>query len=283
MKTTFVFTGARNFKNILQGFVSKVNLSIYDYNILFLTNENTNLTKEDLPQDISYSITVFDNYSTENEMIEYLFQNEKLENVIIVKNSYQNINFEDFNRILKEAQKGREVVISKQNKQENFFTKIWKNIKKFVIKSLFGFKIYDAEADIVFLNPLAVSIIKQSPKRSAMFVNINSWAGLEPFEVLISSQPKNKSQIKTSKTFYISLITSSIILLGMLIGHVIFSVFKIKLTFLLLLTYILLEIVLFGFIIFYVFKMLFLKKYGKLNFINEAILTQTINNNIEGD
>ena len=116
-----------------------------------------------------------------------------------------------------------------------------------------------------------------------MFVNMNSWAGLEPFDVLISSQPKNKSQLKTSKTFYISLITASIILLGMLIGHVIFSVFKIKLPFLVLLTYILLEIVLFGFIMFYVFKMLFLKKYGKLNFINEAILTQTINNNIEGD
>ena len=195
MKTTFVFTGKRNYKKILEGFQSKVNLSTYDYDILFLDNELRSNTNElgTLFPDLSFKIMIFDNYSTENEMVEYLFQNQNLNDVIIVKSSYENINFEDFNNILKEASKGRDIVVSKQNKQANFFSKVWKNIKKFVVRYLFGFKMYNSEADIIYLSPLAVSIVKQSPKRSAMFTKMNTWAGLEAYEVLIMEQPKQKS------------------------------------------------------------------------------------------
>ena len=39
-------------------------------------------------------------------------------------------------------------------------------------------------------------------------------------------------------------------------------------------------VLIFGFFTFYGLKALFIKKYGKLNFINEAILTQTIDNTL---
>lgn len=282
MKTTFVFTGKRNYKKILEGFQSKVNLSTYDYDILFLDNElrsNTN-ELETLFPDLSFKIMIFDNYSTENEMVEYLFQNENLNDVIIVKSSYENINFEDFNNILKEASKGRDIVVSKQNKPANFFSKVWKNIKKFVVRYLFGFKMYNSEADIIYLSPLAVSIVKQSPKRSAMFTKMNTWAGLEAYEVLIMEQPKQKSEIKLSKNYLLSLISAAAVFLGMIVGNILFSVLNVKLPFLAMLSYILVEVLIFGVFTFYGLKALFIKKYGKLNFINEAILTQTIDNTL---
>lgn len=282
MKTTFVFTGKRNYKKILEGFQSKVNLSTYDYDILFLDNELRYNTSElgTLFPDLSFKIMIFDNYSTENEMVEYLFQNQNLNDVIIVKSSYENINFEDFNNILKEASKGRDIVVSKQNKQANFFSKVWKNIKKFVVRYLFGFKMYNSEADIIYLSPLAVSIVKQSPKRSAMFTKMNTWAGLEAYEVLIMEQPKQKSEIKLSKNYLLSLISAAAVFLGMIVGNILFSVLNVKLPFLAMLSYILVEVLIFGFFTFYGLKALFIKKYGKLNFINEAILTQTIDNTL---
>ena len=87
MKTTFVFTGKRNYKKVLEGFKSKVNLSTYDYNIIFLDNalQPGSEELENLFPDISHKIMIFDSYSTENEMIEYLFQNENLNDVVIVK------------------------------------------------------------------------------------------------------------------------------------------------------------------------------------------------------
>ncbi|MCI5797461.1 MAG: hypothetical protein MR024_02400 [Firmicutes bacterium] len=282
MKTTFVFTGKRNYKKILEGFQSKVNLSTYDYDILFLDNELRSNTSElgTLFPDLSFKIMIFDNYSTENEMVEYLFQNQNLNDVIIVKSSYENINFEDFNNILKEASKGRDIVVSKQNKQANFFSKVWKNIKKFVVRYLFGFKMYNSEADIIYLSPLAVSIVKQSPKRSAMFTKMNAWAGLEAYEVLIMEQPKQKSEIKLSKNYLLSLISAAAVFLEMIVGNILFSVLNVKLPFLAMLSYILVEVLIFGFFTFYGLKALFIKKYGKLNFINEAILTQTIDNTL---
>lgn len=282
MKTTFVFTGKRNYKKILEGFQSKVNLSTYDYDILFLDNELRSNTNElgTLFPDLSFKIMIFDNYSTENEMVEYLFQNQNLNDVIIVKSSYENINFEDFNNILKEASKGRDIVVSKQNKQANFFSKVWKNIKKFVVRYLFGFKMYNSEADIIYLSPLAVSIVKQSPKRSAMFTKMNTWAGLEAYEVLIMEQPKQKSEIKLSKNYLLSLIFAAAVFLGMIVGNILFSVLNVKLPFLAMLSYILVEVLIFGFFTFYGLKALFIKKYGKLNFINEAILTQNIDNTL---
>lgn len=282
MKTTFVFTGKRNYKKILEGFQSKVNLSTYDYDILFLDNELRSNTNElgTLFPDLSFKIMIFDNYSTENEMVEYLFQNQNLNDVIIVKSSYENINFEDFNNILKEASKGRDIVVSKQNKQANFFLKVWKNIKRFVVRYLFGFKMYNSEADIIYLSPLAVSIVKQSPKRSAMFTKMNTWAGLEAYEVLIMEQPKQKSEIKLSKNYLLSLISAAAVFLGMIVGNILFSVLNVKLPFLAMLSYILVEVLIFGFFTFYGLKALFIKKYGKLNFINEAILTQTIDNTL---
>lgn len=282
MKTTFVFTGKRNYKKILEGFQSKVNLSTYDYDILFLDNELRSNTNElgTLFPDLSFKIMIFDNYSTENEMVEYLFQNQNLNDVIIVKSSYENINFEDFNNMLKEASKGRDIVVSKQNKQANFFSKVWKNIKRFVVRYLFGFKMYNSEADIIYLSPLAVSIVKQSPKRSAMFTKMNTWAGLEAYEVLILEQPKQKSEIKLSKNYLLSLISAAAVFLGMIVGNILFSVLNVKLPFLAMLSYILVEVLIFGFFTFYGLKALFIKKYGKLNFINEAILTQTIDNTL---
>lgn len=282
MKTTFVFTGKRNYKKILEGFQSKVNLSTYDYDILFLDNELRSNTSElgTLFPDLSFKIMIFDNYSTENEMVEYLFQNQNLNDVIIVKSSYENINFEDFNNMLKEASKGRDIVVSKQNKQANFFSKVWKNIKKFVVRYLFGFKMYNSEADIIYLSPLAVSIVKQSPKRSAMFTKMNTWAGLEAYEVLIMEQPKQKSEIKLSKNYLLSLISAAAVFLGMIVGNILFSVLNVKLPFLAMLSYILVEVLIFGFFTFYGLKALFIKKYGKLNFINEAILTQNIDNTL---
>ena len=276
MKTTFVFVGDRNIKKILEGFESKINLSSEEYNIIFLSNKAVGQNL-DFPN-ISYKVLVFDDYSTENEMIEYLFQNENLTDVIIAKSSYENVNFEDFNRILKESSKNKQVIISKQNKEKNFFTKLWGMVKNFFIKLLFGFKTYAGEADLIYLSPLAYSIVKSSPKRSCMFTNMNTWSGIDVHETTIQEQPKHKSNFKISKSSFISISIAILIFLGMIIGNVLFAVLDVNIPFLAYLAYILVEVALFGYSLFFGIKLAFVRKYGKLNFINEAVLTQTIDN-----
>ena len=279
MKTTFVFIGNRNFKKILEGFnENKVNLSSDEYDIIFLSNKgNAQTLKEDFPN-LSFKVLFFDEYSTENEMIEYLFQNENLTNVVLAKSSYENVNFEDFNRILRESSKSKQVIISKQNKQKSILNKIWDKIKKFFVKLLFGFRMYSGEANLMYLSPLAVSIVKSSPKRSCMFTNMNTWSGIDVHELTISEQPKQKNTAKTPKSQIIAISFAAALLLGMIIGNVLFAVLNVKIPFLAYLAYVLVEVALFGYDLFFSIKLAFVKKYGKLNFINEAVLTQTIDN-----
>lgn len=276
MKTTFVFIGERNINKILEEFASKINLSSSEFDIIFMSKKPV---AQDLKyQDLSYKVLVFDDYSNENEIIEYLFQNENLTNVIIAKSSYEKINIEDFNRILKDASKNKQVIVSKQNKQKNIFFKLWENVKSFFIKLLFGFKRYSGEADLIYLSPLASSIVKSSPKRSCMFTSMNTWSGIDVHETTIQEQPKQKSKIKISKTYIASISFAIIVLLGMIVGNVLFSVLNVNIPFLAYLAYILVEIVMFGYALFFGIKLAFVRKYGKLNFINEAVLTQTIDN-----
>ena len=274
MKTTFVFMGERNIKKILEGFENKIILPTSEYNIYFLTNKEI---KQNIENDnVSFKIFTFDGYSTDNEMLEYLFQNEALSDVIIAKSTYENINFEDFNRILRDNLSTKQIIISKQNKQVNFLGKIWGNIKKFFVKILFGFRKYSGEADLMYLNPLATSIVKNSPKRSPMFIHMNSWAGLSVHEMSITTQPKKRNKTKLSKSNLLTLSLTISSLLGLIVGNILFALLDLNLPFLALLSYILVEVAMFGYIAFYCIKIAFISKYGKLNFINEAVLTQTI-------
>lgn len=278
MKTTFVFVGDRNFKKILKGFEEKIILDNDEYDIFFLTKQTAQESLKEEHSNASFKVLSFDKYSTENEMIEYLFQNENLNKTILIKSSYVNINFEDLNRLVKESFKTKQVIISKQNSQKNFISKIWNNVKKFFIKLLFGFRTYSGEADLMYLSPLAVSIIKSSPKRSCMFTNMNTWSGIDVHEISIAEQPKQKNNEKIPKGLITSIIVSSALLLGMIVGNVLFAILNVNILFLAYLAYILVELVLFGYILFFTIKLAFSRKYGKLNFINEGILTQTIDN-----
>ena len=149
-------------------------------------------------------------------------------------------------------------------------TKIWQKIKHFYVKYLFGFNLYKAEADIVYLSSLATSIIKQSPQRSARFVNTNAWSGLDPLEVTIAEQPKIKK--KSNKHKIAGVATLALASLALIVGNVLFSVLNVKIPFLAYVAYILVEVATIAFTIFYITKLIFNKKYGKLNLIKEAIL-----------
>ena len=128
----------------------------------------------------------------------------------------------------------------------------------------------------MYLNPLATSIVKNSPKRSPMFIHMNSWAGLSVHEMSITTQPKKRNKTKLSKSNLLTLSLTISSLLGLIVGNILFALLGLNLPFLALLSYILVEVAMFGYIAFYCIKLAFISKYGKLNFINEAVLTQTI-------
>lgn len=277
MNLSLIFVGKRNYKKILEDIENNLVLDSSDFNVYFLTNEDFN--HAELDTKIDYKILRFDQYSTENEMLEYVFQNIKLGNVLLFKESYQNFNVEEANKMLISlTKKEHDLIITKQQKDENFFTKALFKIKKFVIKLFTGNNIYDGEADIMFLSTLSTSIIKQTPKKSAIYIKMNAWTGITPHIVKISSQDKIKKKTNFAKSTIVSLSALCSLLLLMIVGNILFSVLKIKLPFIAMLSYILVEVALLGFICFVLLKMLVHKEYGKINFINEGILVQTITN-----
>lgn len=274
MITTFAFIGKRDYKKVIEAF--KANMGFYDCNLIFLTTEDLD-KKKFKDESINNKFLIFEKSAKENEMIEYLFQKEYLEKVVIFKETYTNFNFNDISKLLRESQK-KDVVVSKQNKNENFLKSLWHKIKKFVIKTFLGFNLYDAEADIIALSPLATSIVKQSPNRSAMFCKLNAWSGLSFSTSIIAEQNKVKTQNNTK--VQTALLISSSVLLLMIVGHILFATLKIHLPFLALISYILVEIIILFASLLGLTKYLFFKKYGKINFINPANLVKTIDNSI---
>ncbi|MBO4413032.1 MAG: hypothetical protein J5779_03355, partial [Clostridia bacterium] len=112
----------------------------------------------------------------------------------------------------------------------------------------------------------------------AMFCKVNTWSGIYPSTSIISKQDKIKTNSNTK--VQTALIVSSLVLLLMIVGNILFADLKVHLPFLALISYILVEIIILLASLLGLAKYLFYKKHGKINFINQANLVKTINNSL---
>ena len=271
MNLTLLVVGERNFDKILQELEKDFILDCEDFNVVFLTRKAKEVK---IKTKISFQILEFKN-AKENEMLEYAFANLNLKNVLLFKESYTNFKTIEANKMLEKlAKKNFDLITSKQNKKNNILTRIFKEISNFFIKLFTGCSVYKGEADIMFISEFAVSIVKQSPNKSAKYLKLNNFSGINEENSSISVQQKNKKPFDF-KNFKICIILY-FVLLAMITCNICLACLNVNITTIVKIVYILLEVTVFGIAFFATIKFLIFAKFGKLNFINEATLTQTI-------
>ncbi len=271
MNLTLLVVGERNYEKILQELEKDFILDCEDFNVVFLTGK---AKKVKIKTNISFQILEFKNTS-ENEMLEYAFANLKLKNVLVFKESYTNFKPVEANKMLEKlAKKNFDLIVSKQNKKTNFATKIFKNLSNFFVKLFTGCSVYKGEADIMFLSDFAVSIVKQSPNKSAKYLKLNNFSGINEENSTISVQQKNKKHFNF-KNFKLCMFLY-FFLLAMITCNICLACLNVNVKTIFQIIFILLELAVFGIAFFATIKFLIFAKFGKLNFINEGVLAQTI-------
>lgn len=271
MNLTLLVVGERNIKKILQELEKEFILDCEDFNVVFLTNK---IKETNFETKISFQVLEFNN-SSENEMLEYAFSNLNLKNVLLFKESYTNFKINEVNKMLEKlTKKNFDLIVSKQNKKTNFLTKAIKIVSNFFIKLFVGCKAYNGEADFMFLSEFAVSIVKQSPNKSAKYLKLNNFSGISEENSPINVQQKIKKPL-CFKNFRTCIVLYSLLII-LIAGNVCLSAFNVKISTIVNIIYILFDIAVFGLAFFSTIKFLIFNKYGKINFINEATLTQNI-------
>lgn len=273
---TFVFVGERERGKILEELTSKISLSSSAYQVLFLNNKD--YTKEDLSiySHINFRTIIFRESATQDEMFETVVQGESLGTVILFKESAVKVNFKYINQMIDQNRNGHKIVISKQDKHANIFTRAFNQVKKFLIRVFLGIKLYPGEADIILIDQVLVSTMSEMDGKSGFLTKVNGWAGIEPKTVTIDEQ-KSVKKSYSIKNFVFPIIYEWLFVL-MLIGNIIFSVLNIKIPFLGMFSYILAEIALFGMFIYTLSKSLFRQEFGNINYTLKNEIVKIINN-----
>ncbi len=274
---SLVFLGERNKKKLLEEIASKLKLSTSSFQVIFLTNTTPKKDNfNNIDKYLKFKTFVFDNYATNEEMFETLVQRENLGSVILFKESAVNINFNDVNKIIEQNSHKNMLVVSKQNKSDNIFFKIFHYIKDFFTHLFLGIHLYDGEADIILLDKLLVSIMNEIPGKSAALTKINGWSGVEPKYVKIDEQPKIKSKI--SIRLLTPVIVISLLLILSIVGDILISVLNVSIPFLALFFFILVQIALCILLCYTITKTLFKFKFGNIVYVQEANIREVINN-----
>lgn len=274
---SFVFLGERNREKILEELTKKISLSSAAYQVLFLTNkkpQNSRLSNS-FPY-TNFRTIVFNETASNEQMFETLVQRESLGNVVLFKETAKTINFDDVNRMIEQAQNGAKVIVSKQLKNDNFFSRAWEAVKNFFTRIFIGLKLYPGEADIILLDNVLVETLSQLDGKSALLTNVNGWAGINPKVVSISNQEKSKKSFKFKK-FLMPIIWAAL-LLGMIAGNVLFAVLGVSLPFIGMFSYIIGEVALFGLFLYSLTRSMFSVRFGQIAYTLQAEIVEVIDN-----
>lgn len=277
MEFSLVFLGERNRKKFLEEISSRLKLIYPAFQVIFLTNQNPK--NEDLShinKNLNYKTIVFDSISSHEEMFETLIQREDLGTVILFKENAININFNDINRMIEHNSRGVMLVVSKQKKKQNIFKNIFKPIKDFFARIFLGVRLFDGEADIILLDKILISTMIEMPGKSASLTKINGWAGVEPKYVSIDEQPKTKKNKVILKDFY-SAIFVSVLFLIFIVADIVLGILKIKIPFIWLFLFIIVQVAVLAFLLYILTKTLFKIRFGKM-YTNETNILNEIDN-----
>lgn len=277
MLYSFVFLGERNRRKVLEDLTSRIGLPSPSYQVVFLTNKN--VEKENLSNEFrhtNFKTIVFKESSTPEQMFETLVHSENLGTVVLFKESAKNINFSDVDRMIEKNSRGAKVVVSRQNKSENWLTKSWETIKSFFTKIFFGLKLYPGEADIILLDSILVSTLSEMTGKSALLSKVNGWAGVEPKTVTIPLQEKAK-QKKSKRCFLFPSVWAGLFI-AMLVGLILFVTLNVNLTFLGWFSYIVGMVAFFGISVYTFSRALFNYHFGEISFTTQAEAIQIIDN-----
>lgn len=277
MVYSFVFLGERNRRKILEELTTKVGLPSPSYQVVFLTNKN--VEKENLSNEFrhtNFKTIVYKESSTPEQMFENLVHSENLGTVVLFKESAKNINFSDVDRMIEKNSRGAKVVVSRQNKSENWLTKSWETIKSFFTKIFFGLKLYPGEADIILLDSILVSTLSEMTGKSALLSKVNGWAGVEPKTVTIPLQEKTK-QKKSKRCFLFPSVWAGLFV-AMLVGLILFVTLNVNLTFLGWFSYVVGMVAFFGISVYTFSRALFNYHFGEISFTTQAEAVQIIDN-----
>ena len=277
MVYSFVFLGERNRRKVLEDLTSRIGLSSPSYQVVFLTNKN--VEKENLSNEFrhtNFKTIVYKESSTPEQMFENLVHSENLGTVVLFKESAKNINFSDVDRMIEKNSRGAKVVVSRQNKSENWLTKSWETIKSFFTKIFFGLKLYPGEADIILLDSILVSTLSEMTGKCALLSKVNGWAGVEPKTVTIPLQEKTK-QKKSKRCFLFPSVWAGLFI-AMLVGLTLFVTLNVNLTFLGWFSYIVGMVAFFGISVYTFSRALFNYHFGEISFTTQAEAIQIIDN-----
>lgn len=277
MLYSFVFLGERNRRKVLEDLTSRIGLPSPSYQVVFLTNKN--VEKENLSNEFrhtNFKTIVYKESSTPEQMFESLVHSENLGTVVLFKESAKNINFSDVDRMIEKNSRGAKVVVSRQNKSENWLTKSWETIKSFFTKIFFGLKLYPGEADIILLDSILVSTLSEMTGKSALLSKVNGWAGVEPKTVTIPLQEKTK-QKKSKRCFLFPSVWAGLFV-AMLVGLILFVTLDVNLTFLGWFSYIVGMVAFFGISVYTFSRALFNYHFGEISFTTQAEVVQIIDN-----
>lgn len=277
MLYSFVFLGERNRRKVLEDLTSRIGLPSPSYQVVFLTNKN--VEKENLSNEFrhtNFKTIVYKESSTPEQMFESLVHSENLGTVVLFKESAKNINFSDVDRMIEKNSRGAKVVVSRQNKSENWLTKSWETIKSFFTKIFFGLKLYPGEADIILLDSILVSTLSEMTGKSALLSKVNGWAGVEPKTVTIPLQEKTKQ--KKSKRCFLFPSVWAWLFIAMLVGLILFVTLNVNLTFLGWFSYIVGMVAFFGISVYTFSRALFNYHFGEISFTTQAEAIQIIDN-----
>ncbi len=277
MLYSFVFLGERNRRKVLEDLTSRIGLPSPSYQVVFLTNKN--VEKENLSNEFrhtNFKTIVYKESSTPEQMFESLVHSENLGTVVLFKESAKNINFSDVDRMIEKNSRGAKVVVSRQNKSENWLTKSWETIKSFFTKIFFGLKLYPGEADIILLDSILVSTLSEMTGKSALLSKVNGWAGVEPKTVTIPLQEKAK-QKKSKRCFLFPSVWAGLFV-AMLVGLILFVTLNVNLTFLGWFSYVVGMVAFFGISVYTFSRALFNYHFGEISFTTQAEAIQIIDN-----
>lgn len=279
MEYNLVFVGNRDRNKIIEDISSNLRLITSSYQVIFLTNKKPIDKINTTNKKINYKTIVFESSATNEEMFETYIQKEGKESIILFNETAINIDWTDILNMIKRHSNGNNLlIVSKQKDDENILKKIFFNIKNFFAKIFLGIKIFKGNAEIVLLDKLLVSTIKEMPGRSATLTKINGWSGIEPKYIDIQEQPKQNIKLKYKTKDFISVIISSSIFLLFIIADIILGVLHIPLSFILLFLFIVLHIGILALLLYFLTKTLFRINYGNLKYVSKAKIIDEIDN-----
>lgn len=149
----------------------------------------------------NFHVTMFNNYSTREGIINALHVHVGLGATLIMRRPIKISEFEKFVASHKDVVTCRRTL----NKFQSFIFSIWQRMLKFFL----GLKQYDGDTSVIFLGQDISSVISESGNLS-FSTRANRWRGIEQETVLVSGEPIKQDIDKKSLIAYLAIIFSAL-------------------------------------------------------------------------